>query len=221
MPQRKRRRSARDDILRVFADLVAEQGYSDVSIGEVADQLGMSKGTIVHHFSPKIQLLVEVHTSYMERRLAEAHEILGTVSTPTGQLAAMVFALLRSHRDDRAATIAFLREIVRFTDGDAMAAVQAQRDTYTALVEGIIRRGVEQGEFETEDTRLVMLQVFGMCNYAWTWYRPDGPTTSEEIARVFIRTILIGLEADDSDHRDRIDEIVREAIAAVNRSVIK
>ena len=47
------RASSRDAILRVFAELVARKGYSDTSLSEVAGTLGLSKGTIVHHFGDR------------------------------------------------------------------------------------------------------------------------------------------------------------------------
>lgn len=225
MPQskpksRRTRKNARSEILRVFAILVARDGYGETSISSVARELGLSKGTVVHHFSSKSELLAEVHMAYMRRRLEEAHEILATVDTSTGQLAAIVYALLRSHRDDREATTAFLREIVRFSDGGPMEAVRAQRTVYTSLVEGIVRRGVEEGAFETADIRLSTLQIFGMCNYAWTWYRPDGPDSVEEIAKLFLHTVLSGLvprTGEAATRSEEIDEVIDKTIATVGR----
>jgi hypothetical protein len=62
-----------------------------------------------------------------------------------------------------------------------------------AIVSGILRDGVDEGVFRTADPTMSALQIFGMCNYAWTWYRPDGPQSVEDIARLFARTILGGL----------------------------
>src|SRR5208282_6387102 len=50
MPSRQRN-NAREDILRVFAEMVARNGYAETSIGDVAAALGLSKGTVVYHFN--------------------------------------------------------------------------------------------------------------------------------------------------------------------------
>lgn len=50
MPRSPGRRS---EILDAFVRYVAERGYERTNIGDIADELGMSKGTIVHHFGTK------------------------------------------------------------------------------------------------------------------------------------------------------------------------
>jgi TetR/AcrR family transcriptional regulator, cholesterol catabolism regulator len=64
------RRNRKDDILRCFAELVAERGYDAVSLRDVAETLEISKGTILHHFRSKDRMLEQVHADYMRRRLS-------------------------------------------------------------------------------------------------------------------------------------------------------
>ena len=109
------RNSSKPDILRVFARHVADLGYDEVSLRMVAEELGISKGTIVHHYSSKDRLLEAVHSEYMRRRLAEAHMILEQIEGPAEQVVALISQLLIAQRDDRAATVAFAREFVRFS----------------------------------------------------------------------------------------------------------
>jgi AcrR family transcriptional regulator len=44
----------RGEILDAFVRYVAERGYERTNIGDIADELGMSKGTIVHHFGTRV-----------------------------------------------------------------------------------------------------------------------------------------------------------------------
>jgi AcrR family transcriptional regulator len=187
------RKSKRGEILQCFTAMVAERGYDEVSVRDVAEALGISKGTILHHFGSKESLLEELHGDYMRRRLAEAHELLAAHPDPVDQLQLIVYQLMLSQQDDRAATVAFAREIVRFAAEDGMADVRAMRDTYSGLVGEIVRRGVEQGVFEDVDPSLAALQLFGMCNWSWTWFEPQGRWSAERIAAQFCRTLLGGL----------------------------
>lgn len=187
------RKSKRGEILRCFTEMVAERGYDEVSVRDVAEALGISKGTILHHFGSKESLLEELHGDYMRRRLAEAHDLLAAHEDPVDQLQLIVYQLMLSQQDDRAATVAFAREIVRFAAEDGMADVRAMRDAYSGLVGEIVRRGVEQGVFEEVDPSLAALQLFGMCNWSWTWFEPQGRWPAERIADQFCRTLLGGL----------------------------
>jgi AcrR family transcriptional regulator len=187
------RKSRRADIVRCFTEMVAERGYDEVSVRDVAEALDISKGTILHHFRSKESLLEELHSDYMRRRLAEAREFLATTEDPAEQLQLIVYQLMLAQQDDRAATVAFAREIVRFAEEDVMAEVRRMRDEYSALVTEIVRRGVERGAFLEVDPSLTALQVFGMCNWSWTWFKPDGRRPAREIAAEFCRTLIGGL----------------------------
>jgi TetR/AcrR family transcriptional regulator, cholesterol catabolism regulator len=211
------RANSRDAILRVFAEHVADRGYAETSLGEVAAELGLSKGTILHHFGSKEALLGEVHVAYFTRRFAEADFIHAELDDPIARLVAMMYALLAAHRDDRAASLACLRELVRYFEGDLNEYVRTQRVRYTGIVVDILRDGVKQGVLHTPDPQMTALQIFGMCNYAWTWYRPDGPQSVEDIARLFARDILGGLTHEPGEDTD-LEKLIGEAVDTVRRA---
>ena len=209
------RPSSRDDILACFTELVAERGYDQVSLRDVAEQLKISKGTILHHFTSKELLLERLHHRYMTRRLAEAHLILERLTGPAEKLSGIIYQLFIAQRDDRAATVAFAREIQRFARDASMEEVRAMREEYAGLMTAVIQQGMDAGDFAPEDSTLVTLQVFGMCNWSWTWYRPEGNFSAEDIAGTFIRTLLHGLAFDshlDDDQLDNIASVVHQTM---------
>jgi hypothetical protein len=79
---------------------------------------------------------------------------------------------------------------------------------------------MDAGVLRRDDPTMVLLQIYGMCNWTWTWYRPDGALSAEEIADRFTRTLLVGLggDAQVSDpviDGDAIVATLREAQGAV------
>jgi hypothetical protein len=64
------------------------------------------------------------------------------------------------------------------------------------------------------------LQIFGMCNYAWTWYQPDGSQSVEDIARLFARNILDGLARvpGGAAGDDTLDDLITQAIDTVRHA---
>lgn len=191
--QRQERKNRKQDIVRAFGDMVAERGYDNVSLRDVAEALDMSKGTILHHFGSKDRLLEHVHADYMERRLAEAHDLLARLESPADQLAALIYQLMLAEHHDHSSTVAFAREIVRFASDEIMSDVRRMREEYTALLRGVVQRGMDEGAFVEANPVIVTLQIFGMCNWTWTWYRPEGAWSAEDIADTFVRVTLGGL----------------------------
>ncbi|GAA4881872.1 TetR/AcrR family transcriptional regulator [Actinomycetospora straminea] len=183
----------RDEILVTFTRHVAERGYDRANFGDVAAELGMSKGTIVHHFGTKDRMLAEVQERYMRRRLDEAHAFLGRLSAPDERVAAFVHAGVRYSTDEPATTVAFQREVVRLTDEPGMETARAQRDAYRDLVVAVLQDGAEAGVFVPGDARLRSLQMFGSLHWMWTWFDPAGRLRPADVAAEFTRTLLRGL----------------------------
>jgi AcrR family transcriptional regulator len=201
---RSARPSARDEILDVFTALVARDGYERASLSSVAQFAGISsKGTIVHHFGSKQRMLALSHSLYLDRRIYEAERLTSEIDDPADQLAALMYSLLRAHRDDRAATVAFLREFTRFAADASTAELHRKRRSYREYVTRCLQRGQRTGLFGHADTSLTTLQIFGMCNYLWTWYQPEGRVGPEEIATSFVRNLLGGLLAESSKPGER------------------
>jgi TetR/AcrR family transcriptional regulator, cholesterol catabolism regulator len=214
----RRRASRRGEIVDTFTEMVAEHGYDAVAIRDLAEHLGMSKGTVLHHFGSKDRLLEEVHSTYMRRRLDEIGIILAALEGPERRLKGMVFQNLIAMQQDSAATRAFAREIVRFAREDLMRDVRAMRREYFDTLRGILAEGMEQGAFRKADPTIVALQLFGMMNWTWTWFDPGGEASVESIAQTFLDVVLHGLETDGAgaaaDDAELI-ELVRGAIDEV------
>jgi AcrR family transcriptional regulator len=214
---RAERPSRKAEIVTTFADMVAEAGYDNVALRDIAEALDMSKGTILHHFGSKDRLLAEIHSDYMARRLAEARLLLERLETPADQLRGLVCQLMIAQHDDRSSTVAFAREIVRFASDELMVDVRRMRDEYFGLVRGVIQRGMDEGDFVEGNAAIVTMQLFGMCNWSWTWYRPEGTWTADEIADTYCRTLFGGLAKDAAnvDSGPRVPEVVRATMADV------
>jgi AcrR family transcriptional regulator len=214
-----RRDSRRAEILDAFTRAVAERGYDGTNFGDLATELGISKGTIVHHFGTKDRMLRELHENYMRRRLVEVRIIWSRLTAPAQRLAAFVHLGVRYQVVDRAATVAFQREVVRFAAAPGMETSQALRDEYRELVESVLAEGTARGDFRPGDDRLRTLQLFGSVHWMWTWFDPDGPRPVDEVAASFVDSFLAGVLRDPSavaalaDPEGEVARVVAEAVA--------
>ena len=214
-----RRDSRRGEILEAFTRAVAERGYDGTNFGDLAAELGISKGTIVHHFGTKDALLRELHEGYMRRRLAEVRVVWARLAGPAERLAAFVHLGVRYQVVDRWATIAFQREVVRFAADPGMETSQALRAEYRELVESVLAEGVAAGRFRPGDERLRTLQLFGAVHWMWTWFDPAGPRPVAEVAESFVDSVLAGVLVDPREARalaapdGEVARVVADALA--------
>ncbi|MBA0127222.1 TetR/AcrR family transcriptional regulator [Haloechinothrix sp. YIM 98757] len=209
-------------MLDVFGRHVAERGFERANFGDIAAELGISKGTIVHHFGTKSVLLRELQERYMRRRLAEAETLLDNTAGADEQLAALIYAFVNYQVVDRTSTVAFQREVVQLLDDETLATVRRQRADYRRLVRDVIRDGIDTGLFRRCDEDIVSLYIFGSVHWMWTWFDPDGHAPVDHIASEYVATTLRGLVIDDSrverlsDPNGTIAELVRHTLEAAN-----
>jgi AcrR family transcriptional regulator len=190
-------------ILETFTRYVAERGYDGTNFGDIAEELEISKGTIVHHYGTKDQLLATLHESYMQRRLREAREIVDKLNSPSERLTGLLFAFMLYQVHDRAATVAFQREIARLARHEALAEGIRLRAEYLSLVRSLLEDGIAAGEFRPCDVRVQSLLFFGSAHWAWTWFDPDGSDTAEQLGANLADLVLGSLLTD----RDRLAEL--------------
>lgn len=184
------------EILDAFTRHFAEVGYDGTNFGVVATELGVSKGTIVHHFGTKERILAALHESYMRRRLAELDLFIERATSPETRLAAILHAFVFYQQHDRPATVAFQREIARLADEPAMAEGRALRERYLARVRSVVQDGVDRGTFRKVDSALDVMLMFGSAQWAWTWFSPDGDSTVEQVGTALVDLIMGGLLVD-------------------------
>jgi AcrR family transcriptional regulator len=182
-----------DEILAVFTRNVAQYGYDGTNLGDIASELAISKGTIVHHYGTKDRLLAALHESYMRRRLAEARLIVSKLQAPEQQLAGLLFAFIFYQDHDRDATVAFQREVMRIPTVAADSEGVSLRSEYLSVVRTVISTGVDLGRFRKTDLRVSSLLLFGSAQWAYTWFDPHGDESVEEIGAAFVDLILAGL----------------------------
>jgi TetR/AcrR family transcriptional regulator, cholesterol catabolism regulator len=208
-----------DEILETFTRHVAAVGYDGTNFGSVAAELGMSKGTIVHHFGTKDRILAALHESYMRRRLDELDLLLDRLQAPEERLAAVLHAFILYQVEDRTATVAFQREVVRLADQEAMSEGRALRERYVATLRKVIEAGIDAGVFRPVDAGIDTLLMFGSAQWAWTWFRPEGTSSVGQVGSALVDLVLGSLLVDRGPLPGLADAEGR--IAGVVRSIIR
>jgi len=218
MPRSPGRRS---EILDAFVRYVAERGYERTNLGDIADELGMSKGTIVHHFGTKAQMLRELEETHLACQLDALQMVWDRLASPHERIAAMVYTSALLQVIARDATVASQREWVQLSDDPAMQQVRKLRHQLQALTIDEIRNGIKSGVFRSVDAELAALQLWGSLQWMWVWFDPVGSRTPEQVGAAFVDVFLGGLLLDRlglskwANPSTDIVSVVRECLAAV------
>jgi TetR/AcrR family transcriptional regulator, cholesterol catabolism regulator len=211
----------RNEILDAFVRYVAERGYERTNLGDIAEELGMSKGTIVHHFGTKAQMLRELEETHLACQLDALQMVWDRLASPHERIAAMVYTSALLQVIARNATVASQREWVQLSDDPAMQQVRKLRHQLQALTIDEIRNGIKSGVFRSVDAELAALQLWGSLQWMWVWFDPVGSRTPEQVGAAFVDVFLGGLLLDRlglskwANPSTDIVSVVRECLTAV------
>jgi AcrR family transcriptional regulator len=211
----------RIEILDAFVRYVAERGYDKTNLGDIANELGLSKGTIVHHFGTKAQMLRELEETHLACQLDALQMVWDRLASPHERIAAMIYTSALLQVIARNATVASQREVAQLSDDPAMQQVRKLRHRLQALTIDEIRNGIESGVFRSVDAELAALQLWGSLQWMWVWFDPVGSRTPEQVGAAFVDVFLGGLLLDRlglsrwASPSTDIVSVVRECLAAV------
>jgi TetR/AcrR family transcriptional regulator, cholesterol catabolism regulator len=159
-------------------------------VGDLAEALGVQKGSLYSHIEAKADLLWEV-----AREGAEAfHQALDAVPEE-GPIVERIRAALRGHlrvvAEQLDIATVFTREW-RYLEGERREAFVAERRRYEERFRALFREGREVGELRTDlDDVTAARLALSAVNWAYTWLRPGAPT--DDVADRFTALLLDGM----------------------------
>ena len=187
----------RAEIIALSATLFDQHGYSSVSMEQIALAAGLAKPSLYHYFRGKDEILSGIHETFIDI-LLERQDQRRQLDLPADVvlLGAMtdIFGLMETHRGHVRVFFNHHRELPE----EAQATMRAKRDAYELMVENLYVEGMAAGTFRKADPKLASLATFGMCNWAYQWFRPGGPMRTREIAYQFWGFLVHGLENTDT-----------------------
>jgi AcrR family transcriptional regulator len=180
----------RHELARTAARLFAERGYHGTSIGDLAEAMGVQKGSLYAHIDSKQDLLYEA-----TREGAQAfHAALDSVPedlSATERIRLALRAHLRVVAEQLDVATVFTREW-RYLEGERALEFLSERRRYEERIRALFREGREVGGLRSDlDDGAAALLVLSAANWAYTWLRPEADT--DALADRFFALLLDGI----------------------------
>lgn len=187
-----RRAEREDQLLETATRLFKEQGYHSTSMQDLADALGMQKGSLYYYIESKeelLQRLLEQATSFLASQI---DEIYASDLPPAEKLRWALenhAAMMMEHLD----LVAVYLQEYRNLPPEHLKEALAVRNHYEQVLMQIINDGISAGDFRPTNVKMAVFGFLGMVNWTHQWFSPEGPFTSEEIATALSDLALHGL----------------------------
>ena len=180
----------RSQLTREAARLFAEKGYHGTSIGDLAQAMGVQKGSLYAHIKSKQDLLYET----MRDGANAFHAALDAIPDdipPTEKIRLALRGHLRVVAEQLDVATVFVREW-RYLEGERRDEILAERRRYEDRIRGLFREGRELGGLRTDlDDATAALLSLSAANWAYTWLQPGRDT--DELADRFYMLLVDGM----------------------------
>lgn len=189
-PRRKRDNEVVDAAAKVFY----ERGYAGATVQDVADELGILKGSVYHYIDTKEDLLFRL----FEQAHNEVGQIVDEVATaedldPLAQLARYVRRQVLHNLANVELMAIYYHEMERLSS-ERRSAVIDWRRLHERFLAGLIEQAQAAGLAHAGgDPALLANCVFATIIWPYRWYRPDRDGGPEAIADICVAYVLAGV----------------------------
>ncbi len=189
-PQRGREREVIDAAAKVFA----RRGYAAATIQDVADELGILKGSLYYYIKTKEDLLFflieEVHD--------EVDGLLDEVKAspekdPLERLALYVRKQIEYNLGNLLKISIYYNDIEQLGD-QRRKAVLRRRKVHEDFVTDLVLEGQKKKKIDPKrDPLLIAYSVFATIIWPYRWYRPRGRAKPEDVVDACVDFVLYGV----------------------------
>lgn len=201
---RKRRSGAprrrQSEILEAAARVFHEKGYESTSIQDIADSVGILKGSLYYYITSKEDLLYEIIQGVHVEGMKNLERIAALDGTPLQKIRAFVVVHFTHNAENLVRMGVFFKDF-RSLNGERREVIVEERDMYDSYLRDLIREGQKDGSVCPDlDAKLCAITILGMLNWIYQWYKPEGPMSAVEIANVYGDFVVAGLSCDPATH---------------------
>lgn len=173
--------------------LFQEKGFSETSIQDIVDSLSVTKGTFYYYFKSKEQLLMDIHSRYIDDLLNRQTNIIENEQNCQSKIVKIIELIICDIKTQRPNGRVYFREMRNLAAENADI-IKEKRKKFRNNIEQVIIEGIETGEFRNSlQPKMITFAILGVTNWSYEWMNPSGDVSVEELAEMFSDFVLHGI----------------------------
>jgi len=173
--------------------LFLKKNYADVTMEDIAEAAGVTKGAAYHHFANKESLYLAMMHSALEEKQALFQAAVASPGTCRERLRRLTQIFLELPREARDIMKLVPRDINIFKDPVRNQLVRAYQSALPEQIEIIIQDGIRDGELESADARLLSWMYVAIVEVILTPYAErifdDQDEMLDFVIRLFFKAV--------------------------------
>jgi AcrR family transcriptional regulator len=186
----RQRRNRRQDVLEAAVRVFHKKGYASASIQDVAEEVGVLKGSLYHYIDSKEDLLARLFEDSAGHFMTMLDEASNLDAPPVERLRRFAYTCSYWYLQNIERVTIYANEWKHLT-GKRRKMVVGIREDYESRLASLIGEAKEAGEARPDlDVNFATYFSFGALNGLPDWYRRRGPDSAERIAESYACLIV-------------------------------
>jgi AcrR family transcriptional regulator len=183
--RRSKKMNRQAEVTQAASDIFWEKGYRAASIQDVADKVGVLKGSLYYYIESKEDLLWRIIEDVHAESTEILDEALALDASPIERIGIFIERHVEWYLNNVKEVTVFFREWRHLT-GERLRTVKARRRGYEQVIRDLIASAQDAGEVSAElDLTYAPLYVLAAVNAVPDWYRPNRGDSASSIAKAY------------------------------------
>ncbi|HLS09307.1 MAG TPA: TetR/AcrR family transcriptional regulator [Lentibacillus sp.] len=192
--------------------LFDKHGFHGVTVNQIVDKTGTSKGGFYHHFTSKDELLYVIHDEFITYALEKATIANDTYTEPVKQLQAIIKDFVKTFDLYKSHISVFYQENI-YLKPEYEIRIKKKRDQFKQIMINVLWEGKKAGEFRNDlSVEITTMAILGMVNWTYKWYKQSGSKSIDEISSIYVDLILRAVLKTDSISADTYSNLLLNTV---------
>ncbi len=189
----------RNEIIAVASKLFVEKGFEKTTMDDIANALGVQKGSLYHHINSKSELFYDIIILGFEDSAKDIEQICSSNLRATDKFRLAISVHFKNIFKNSLEYQVLLNERRHMLDSGQETRVRRLMKTYENSLLGVVMQGMDEGIFRDDlNPRIIVAGIIGVGNSIYKWFSYEGHINYDEVAMMYIEFFMKGIENDES-----------------------
>jgi len=195
-PKPSKSSSRRDAILHHATALFDQRGYTNTSLDDIAQAVGVTREALYYYYRNRSEILLAIIRPQSMALIDGLDGIVGSDVASPEKLHRAIDNHLRSFDRHCLEMTIGLRDGLMDVSDPVRKAMRRIWKKYEGLWIRLVEDGQRNGEFDrTGNPKMIAFGILGMCNWLARWYNPGKQVSIDEIIATYTQLIGRGVLA--------------------------
>lgn len=179
----------KEEIILSAVKIMNEKGHQRATMEEIAAELQMTKGSLYYYFRNKEDLIFRCHELVLEQAIDELREAFHSNVSNVVRLQQMIAIHVKYAVKEKESFNMIIKPDETFST-DHLHPILKKRNEYEGWFDRVILAGIECGEFNINEPKIVRMILLGALNWIQQWYKKAGDKSLEELQQIYSDYLL-------------------------------